>query len=228
MRSGPAAAYAPTVARVTPPDTSVRIGPAASRCATVIGLGDRRGVHVVEQHRIGACLSRLGHLVERVALDLDEPSRPARLCCVHGVGDAHAGEMVVFDQHRVGEPGAVVGATPGADGRLFQHTEPRHGLARVEDLHGAVAHVSGLDELRREGRHAGEVTEKFSAVRSAVRMGRSGPVTSMSVSPVTSTSPSSARHVDIELGPDTRGRSRRRRHGRPARRADGPAARSAP
>ena len=51
---------------VSPPLASVRDLPATSRTASPVG----HDVHVVEQDQLGAGVDRLGHLVERVALDL--------------------------------------------------------------------------------------------------------------------------------------------------------------
>ena len=77
-----------------------------------------------------------------------------------GVGDGGAGEVVVLDQHGVGEPQAVVGAAAGADGGLLEEAEAGEGLARIEDADPGVGLVGRLDEAGREGGDAGEVAEE--------------------------------------------------------------------
>ena len=80
MKSAPVSAYAPTESRVMRPDTSTFAAP--SRISTA--LRDLVGAHVVDEHDVDAGVARLGHLVERVALDLDDaasasgrgPARP--------------------------------------------------------------------------------------------------------------------------------------------------------
>ena len=49
------------------------------------------------------------------------------------VGDAEAGEVVVLDQHEVGQRAAVVHAAPGAHRRLLDRAQPGQRLAGVPD-----------------------------------------------------------------------------------------------
>ena len=127
------------------------------------GLDDRARVHVVEQHGVGAGAGGLGHLVERVALDLDHPPRPQRAGPADRVGDARAGQVVVLDQHGVGQPGAVVGAAAGPHRRLLEHAQARRRLAGVEHGHRRVAVVRRGDELRGQRGHARQVAEEVRA-----------------------------------------------------------------
>ena len=60
---------------VTPPETSVRMGLGASRRATPMAPYGLR-IHVVEEDSVGPGPCGLGHLMERIAFDLDQPTRP--------------------------------------------------------------------------------------------------------------------------------------------------------
>ena len=74
----------------------------------------------------------------------------------------------------------------GPHGRLLEGPQARRGLAGVEHLHGRIAGVGRGDEPRVRVAMPERWPRKLSAVRSAVRIGRSGPVTSITVSPGTS------------------------------------------
>ena len=67
---------AAAMSSVTPPETSTRHAPSSSfdRLAHLL----RR--HVVEHDDVDARGARFLHLLERVALDFDDPTRPARAC----------------------------------------------------------------------------------------------------------------------------------------------------
>jgi len=74
-----------------------------------------RVVHVVEQHRIGARGDRLAHLLERVALDLDDRAgRRVRARPLNCRADRTRGrQMIVLDEDRVGEAHPVVRSAAG-------------------------------------------------------------------------------------------------------------------
>ena len=122
MKSTPDSAYAPTVSSVTPPDTSTCDRALEQRD----GLAHLLGRHVVEQHAVGAGVARLGDLVERVALDLDR-CRPGQRDRARSTDFAmpSRGEVVVLDQHRVGERVAVVEAAAGAHRGLLHRPQAR-------------------------------------------------------------------------------------------------------
>ena len=63
--------------------------------------------------------------------------------------------MIVLDQHRAGEIGAVVHAAAAAHGVLLEEAPSRQRLASVDDDGPCPSH--GLDEAVRERRDAGEV-----------------------------------------------------------------------
>ena len=96
-------------------------------------LADLVGRHVVEQDTIGRGVACLGHLVERVALDLDHPARPRRPGPLDRLRDAGRGDVVVLDQHRVAERVAVVEAAAGAHRRPLNRAQAGKRLAGVED-----------------------------------------------------------------------------------------------
>ena len=64
---------------------------------------------------------------------------------------------------------------PGAHGRLLEEAEAREGLARVEHLHRRVAGVAAATKCAVSVATPERWPRKLSAVRSAVRIGRSGP-----------------------------------------------------
>ncbi len=115
--------------------------------------------HVVEQDPRRAGLERLVYLCERPRLDLQrEPGcvrgrRPYR-----GPDPARERSVVLLDQDRVVQPGAMVRPAAGRHRRLFQSPQPRRRLARIED-----PRARALDRLHRAGaerRHPGQPPEK--------------------------------------------------------------------
>ena len=109
--------------------------------------GRRHGVvvHVVEHDDVGSGGNRLLDLRERLALHLD-------LAYEGGVGArrldslAHAargGDVVVLQQHPVGEVVAVVAPAAAPDGLLLEHAHVRRGLARVHQLGAAALEQRG-------------------------------------------------------------------------------------
>ena len=93
----------------------------------------------------------------------------------HRLGDADAGQVVVLHQHGVGQAGAVVGAAAGAHRRLLEGAQAGRRLAGVED---PGRRVGGRAPRRRTARVSVATPDrwqrKLSAVRSAVRIERSG------------------------------------------------------
>ena len=68
-------------------------------------------------------------------LDRQRQVRPRRPRAPHRLADpAGQRRVVLLDQDRVVEPGAVVDAAAVGDRRLLEPPQPRRGLARVEDL----------------------------------------------------------------------------------------------
>ena len=87
-----------------------------------------------------------------------------------------AGErgVVLLDQDRVVQPGAVVGAAAGGDRGLLQRPQPGRRLARVEDPRAGA--LDGSDAARASAsRRPDSRCRKLSAVRSAVRIARAEP-----------------------------------------------------
>ena len=156
IRSAPAAAKAPTVSRVTPPETSISTRPAA--VATHTSICGRR--HVVAEHQPGAGGDRLDQLLEAVALDLDRAARPPVLGPVHRLGDAQTGEVVVLHEHEVGERAPVVDAAARPHGRLLEGPKAGRRLAGVPHPGGGIAVRRGRDEAAGERGHAAEVAEE--------------------------------------------------------------------
>ena len=94
---------------------------------------------------------------------------------------------------------------PARTAAFSRRRRPGQGLARIEHLGGRV----GLVRRRRRSapsawRSPERWPRKLSAVRSAVRIGRSGPVTSSTVSPGLSSSPSAACQASSSPGPTRR------------------------
>ena len=134
IRSTPVAAIAATLSSVTPPDASNSARPAVMATA----FRKSATVHVVEQHDVGAGLERLRQLVERRHFDLD-PQRVRRPCLAsidgvrHAIRAADGRQVVVLDQHAVGQPEAVVVPAAVTDRRLLQRAQTRCRLSRVHD-----------------------------------------------------------------------------------------------
>ncbi len=78
-----------------------------------------------------------------VALHLDHPARPQVPGPGHRLGDRRPAEVVVLDQHGLGQAAPVVVAAAGPDRGLLQRPEARRGLAGVEDPGGRVGRLDG-------------------------------------------------------------------------------------
>src|SRR5665213_4257035 len=94
--------------------------------------------HVVEQDAIGAGGARFVDLLDRIAFDLDHPTRPGRPGPFDRLLDTDRGDVIVLDQHRVAQRVAMVEAAARADGRALHRTQPGKGLAGVEHAHLAL------------------------------------------------------------------------------------------
>ena len=170
MKSAPVSAYAPTsVDR----DAARHLEPSPTPSRISTAFAHLVGGHVVEQHDVDAGVARLGHLLERVALDLDDAHRPARAGPLDRLGEAERGEVVVLDQHRVGERLAVVEAAARAHRGLLHAAQAGQRLAGVEDagLPARGAHVTARQRARRPS----SGSRKLSATRSPVSTERSEP-----------------------------------------------------
>ena len=178
------------------------------------------GVHVVEQHGVGPGAGRLGHLVER-RRTRSPPSAPATASRARPTASVMLvpARWLSLTRTASDSPARWLVAAAGAHRRLLEGAQAGGGLAGVEDLDRRVALVRGGDERAVRVAMPDRWPRKFSAVRSAVRIGRSGPVTSMTVSPADSSLPS----ADVPHERRGRGRPRRKasvraRPARPARR----------
>ncbi len=126
------------------------------------GLGQRLGIHVVQEHRVGlAGGEHLFQLSEAVDLDLDldeMPDRGARFFerGLHAAGD---GDVIILDQHRVIEAEAVIVPAAAAHRVFLERAETRRGLARTNDARLGAADLGDIGGGER--RHAGETAEEI-------------------------------------------------------------------
>ena len=216
------------VANVTPPETSVRMGPAASRCATAMASTTVPGSMLSSStasapaRAASATWSRASHSISTI-----RPGHSAR-ARLHRIGDARPGQVVVLHQHGVGEAEAVAGATAGPHGRLFEQAQARRRLAGVEDRHRRVALVRGRHELRRQRRDAGQAAEEVQrrALGREDRPQRAGQL--QHGVPGRQLVPVGRPPAQVDLGADAPVRLGRRSRSPPAHRSAGRAARTGP
>ena len=122
-------------------------------------VGGQRRAHVVEQDACRTCTERLPHLVERLGLDLDRKRSVAfGEHSERGGNPAGEAEVVLLDEDRVVETGAMVAAATAADGVLLEGAQPGSRLARVEDRRAGA--VDEIDERARERRHAAQSADE--------------------------------------------------------------------
>jgi hypothetical protein len=119
------------------------------------------GFHVVEQHGAGAGAAGFFDLVEAIALDFDQPPRPAILGSAYGLSHGHGAQVVVLHQDAVREPGPVVVTAAGAHGRFLQSPKPRGGLAGVENPHRRIDPVHRGHVPSRQAGHPGEMAQEI-------------------------------------------------------------------
>ena len=139
--------------------------PLASSSRAPGDLRDRRAqllvVHVVEQQARRAGRERLVDLAGIAHLDLERAGELGR-----GLARARdrlrdpagGGDVVLLDQDRVVQPGAVVARAAGRDRRLLERAQPGGRLARVEHLRARALHRAR--RARRQRRDAREVREE--------------------------------------------------------------------
>ncbi len=127
----------------------------------VDGRGHLGGGHVVEHHHGGSCGDRFLDLLEPVALDLDHAPRPEPAGPGHGLADRHAPEVVVLDEHGLGQAAPVVVAAARPHGRLLEGPQARRRLAGVQHACRRIGHPHRVDERPGEGRHARQVSEEI-------------------------------------------------------------------
>ncbi len=116
--------------------------------------------HVVQHDDIRPGVQTLTHLVHGLRLDLHpEGMGGVAPHGADGLENAAGGhDVVVLDEHPVGQIEPVVVPAAGADGVLFQHTKPRRHLPGVhDDAPGALHRPDGGS---RGGGHAGHVLDQ--------------------------------------------------------------------
>ena len=136
IASTPVSAIARTVSRVTPPEASSRMRPAARATAARRSVGR----HVVEQDAVGARCERLVELVERVRLGLHVQVR------MGGAGGARRrrptppASATWLSLIRIGrrQVGAVVRAAAAGDGELVQARAGPGAVLRVSRISAPV------------------------------------------------------------------------------------------
>ena len=118
----------------------------------------------------------------------------------HGLADGQPGQVVVLDQHGVGQAPPVVVATAGPDRGLLEGPEPgvvlRVSSTRVA---GLAARTASTYRRVREAT-PDRCPRKLSTVRSAVRMERREPMTSATRSPGATAAPSPIRQATSRVG----------------------------
>jgi len=132
--------WAPCGSEARPPPIRGELHPAGGDPDRLAKLGV---VHVVQQHHLGAAVDRLPELVQGVDLDLDlhQPRGVRAGALQRGAdGSAHRRQVVVLDQHAVGEAEAVVLGPAHSDRLLVQLAHPGAGLARVQDARPRPLH----------------------------------------------------------------------------------------
>jgi hypothetical protein len=141
-----------------------------------------------DEDRLGAGRERLIDLIERLRFDLDrQPGRCARALATAAVTPPAEANVVVLDEDRVEEADAMVRRPAGADRVLFEHSQRRGRLARVEDRDAPAGRV---DEPARARGDPESRCRKLSAVRSATSRARADPRTTAISSPAAHESPS--------------------------------------
>ncbi len=192
------------VASVTPPDTSVRMGPGASMCATAMASTTVPGSMLSSStasapaRAASATWSSASHSISTI-----RPGHSAR-------DRLTASAMLVparwlsFTRTASDSPERWL-VPPPARTAAFSRTRRPGVVLRVSStatdglLSCAAATNCAVSVATPDSR-----PRKLSAVRSAVRIGRSGPVTSSTVSPAASSSPSPASHTSSTSGPTRR------------------------
>ena len=134
------------------------------------------GVMLSSSTMVAPAATASSHLLDAVALHLDRAARPPRRALGRTASrDAQAGEVVVLDQHEIGQRTAVVHAATGAHRRLLERRAARAASC------GCPRSACGRRRRRRTGASRYATPErwqrKFSAVRSPVSTERSGPAT---------------------------------------------------
>ncbi len=127
---------------------------------------DLVGAHVVEQDPVGAGLERLDDLFERLGLDLDRDRRVARARLDGGTDAPRDPQVVLLDQDRVVEPGAMVRAAAAANRVLLQRRSPGVVL-RVSRIVAPVPSTRSTyrDGERRDPAEAAEQVERHALAR---------------------------------------------------------------
>ena len=124
--------------------------------------------HVIEHDDVRPGGDCLFDLRERLALHLDlAHERGVGARCLDGFAHAACGgDVVVLQQHPVGEVVAVVASAAAPDGLLLEHAHVRRGFARIHQLGGAALEQRG-DAVRVGGdaAHALQVVQGHALAR---------------------------------------------------------------
>ena len=172
---------------MTPPDASSTTRPVGE----LHRLGQRRDVHIVEQHDVGhTSVEHLAQLRERIDLDLDldqmSDMRPRAF--QHRRYAAGDRDVVVLDQDRVIEPEAMVETAAAAHGIFLQRAQARRGLAGAADPHVGAGGVA--DIIGGQRRDAGEAADKVQRGALAESTARAGPEIVSTCTPAATAPPS--------------------------------------
>ena len=156
MNSTPVVATSRRFSSVMPPLAS-SVGPSVD---VRHDLAQPLGRHVVEQQSRRAPAASASSTSASVAgLDLEREPGRRRPRAAHGLPHpAGRRGVVLLDQDRVVEPGAVVDSTARAHRGLLQRAQAGRGLARVEDLGARALDLPNGPGGR--GRNAGESLEE--------------------------------------------------------------------
>ena len=118
---------------------------------------DLVGVMLSRSTMVAPALTASSTCASAVALDLDRAARPLSVRSLHRGGDGDAGEVVVLQEHEVGQRAAVVHSPAGAHRGLLQRTQAGQRLAGVEHPHPVAG---GVHEPAGGGGDARQVAEE--------------------------------------------------------------------
>jgi len=116
-------------------------------------------LEIIEHDDVGTRLERLLQLIDVLDLDLNAQTRRARARGAHrGPDRAGRRDVIFLDQHQVVESHAVIAAATASHRVLLCATQPRQGLAGVEDPTAGSRHRAHV-MLSRGGRGREQLQE---------------------------------------------------------------------